>query len=208
MRLVLDERIGQGQFLHRGGGNPLAGLRHRAQGVVHTFVEMLSHQVVGGLAVEQDNRVVVAEEARRRDRAWRDVVGAMEPQDLLNEVDRPVEVAPPAGNRHGPLRLPVGSLLLAHDVKLERLQRRLHLLIGDVETNLAANEFRREADLALPWALLAHLADRPDHLPAGRLKNQVDGAVGILQQRVRVDAPLVPVRTVRGEAQFPRCPAD
>ena len=81
---------------------------------------MLAHEVIGRLAAENHHGIIVAQQARGGHRARRNAVGAMQPQDLLHQIDGAIEVAAPTGNRHGPLRLSFGGQFLPDDRQLER----------------------------------------------------------------------------------------
>ncbi len=169
---------------------------------------MLADQVVRALPIEDDDRVVIPQQARHHDGAGRDAVGAVQPKDFLHEVDRAVEIAPPARDGHGPPGLALDRELVARDGQLQRLERLLHRLIRHLEPELPPHEIGGERDLALPRAVFAHLVDRADDLAAGGIENEIHRPVRVLPQGVRVDPALVPVGTVGGEAELARGPTD
>src|SRR6185312_9731780 len=92
VRLVLDEGIGQRQLGGSRLRNPGGELAAGPQREVHALVKIVPHQVVGGAAVEEDGGIVVAGQAGGLQPGGRDPLGAVQPENLLHQVDRPVQV--------------------------------------------------------------------------------------------------------------------
>src|SRR4051812_18434907 len=67
MRLLLHERIEQGELVHGRIGNPRLELLRRTQRVSNALVEMLANEVFGDLAVEYDRRGILRIDQRRAD---------------------------------------------------------------------------------------------------------------------------------------------
>ena len=64
MRLVLDEGIGQREIDDSGGRSPCGEFLGGTERIVNALVETLANKGSGHGAVEEHNRVVVADEAR------------------------------------------------------------------------------------------------------------------------------------------------
>ena len=84
VRLVLDEGVGEPELRRRRLGNPGRELGLGPERHVHALGEVVTDQVGARLAVEEDHRVVVRGEARGPDDRLRDLLGAVEAQDLLD----------------------------------------------------------------------------------------------------------------------------
>ncbi len=196
VRLVLDKGIRQRERADLRGRGPGREFPGRAQGVVHALVEPLPHQRGGDVAVEQYDRVVVAHQAGRLDDGGRNLLGAVETHDLLDEVDGALQVVAPTRDGEGPGRSArLGGNLLGDD-EFEALQRGAHLVGGDFETELLVDVDGCDRDLAFPRDVRADHVYRPRHYAAGVGEDEIDEAMRGLLQGVRIHAALVAIRGV------------
>jgi len=193
MRLVLGKGIRQRELLGGRLRDPGRGLLRRAQGGGHALVEVVADEIGGDRAIEAHHRIVLARQPRCDHPGGRDFLRAMDPQDLLHQVDRPVEIVAPGGDGHRPGKAGPGRRLLADDGELERFERRLHVGVGNDKAQALGHESRGDGDLAPGRQAAADLVHRPGNASSPRLEDEVEGPPRRFLRRLRIDPALVAI---------------
>ena len=201
VRLVLDERIRQREVGDGGGRGPRGKFFCRTQRVVHALVESLADERGIHRAIEQHDGVVITDEAGRADDRRGDFFGAVETHDFLNQVDGTVEVVTPARDGECPGRAAILGGLFTDDGEFEGFEGGALVGGGDFEAELFVDVGGRDGDLALPRNVGADTMYRSGNYATRMGEDQVDEAVGGFVERVNIDAALVAVGRVGGEAE-------
>ena len=200
VRLVLDERIGEGERLDVGGRGPSGDLLAGAQRVVDALIKTLANEGVGDLAIKEHDGVVVADEAGSGDDGDGNFFGAVEAHDFLDQVDGAIEVIAPTRDGKSPGGAAFLGGLLAGDDEFERFEGGAHLGGGDFEAELLIDVAGGNGDFAFPRNGGADAVDGAGDGTAGVGEDEINETVGGLVERVDIHAALVAVGGIGAEA--------
>ena len=198
MALIALQGIIQGQHLEAAVAKEELRLFGIAQRIEVRFVEVLTSQVICHCGIDGVDAVILGTDATRDHGRLRNLIGAVDANELFDQIDIALQVAAKGWNGNFPTR---GTIAVAMhgDAEVERLERLLNLFVADIEANEFTNTVGLDPNLADSLNELAC----DDHWPidgtACDFENQINRTEGGIFDALRVDAALEAIRAIGGE---------